>query len=29
VGLIDVLEYKGLAYLSEFPACTHREHQRV
>lgn len=29
VGLIDVLEYKGLAYLSEFPACTHPEHQRV
>jgi hypothetical protein len=29
VGLIDVLEYKGLAYLTEFPACTHPEHQRV
>jgi hypothetical protein len=29
VGLVDVLEYKGLAYLSEFPACTHPEHQRV
>ena len=29
VGLIDVLEYKGLAYLTEFPACTHPEHHRV
>ncbi len=29
VGLIDVLGYKGLAYLSEFPACTHPEHHRV
>ncbi len=29
VGLVDVLEYKGLAYLTEFPACTHPEHQRV
>lgn len=29
VGLIDVLEYKGLAYLSEFPACTHPEHHQV
>jgi hypothetical protein len=28
-GLIDVLEYKGLAYLTEFPACTHPEHHRV
>lgn len=27
IGLIDVLEYKGLAYLSEFPGCTHPEHQ--
>jgi hypothetical protein len=27
VGLIDVLEYQGLAYLSEFPGCTHPEHQ--
>jgi gluconate 2-dehydrogenase gamma chain len=27
VGLIDVLEYKGLDALSEFPGCTHREHQ--
>lgn len=29
VGLIDVLEYKGLAYLTEFPGCTHPEHHRV
>ena len=29
VGLVDVLEYKGIAYLTEFPACTHPEHQRV
>lgn len=28
-GLIDVLEYKGLAYLTEFPGCTHAEHHRV
>lgn len=27
-GLIDNLNYKGLAYLTEFPACTHAEHQR-
>jgi len=27
VGLIDVLDYKGLAFLSEFPGCTHPEHQ--
>ncbi len=27
VGLIDVLEYQGLAFLSEFPGCTHPEHQ--
>jgi gluconate 2-dehydrogenase gamma chain len=27
VGLIDVLEYKGLDYLAEFPGCTHPEHQ--
>jgi glucoside 3-dehydrogenase (cytochrome c) hitch-hiker subunit len=29
VGLIDNLEYKGLAYLTEFPGCTHPEHQRM
>ncbi len=29
VGLVDVLEYKGIAYLTEFPACTHPEHQQV
>lgn len=27
-GLIDNLEYKGLAYLTEFPACAHPEHMR-
>lgn len=27
VGLIDVLEYKGRTYLSDFPGCTHSEHQ--
>ncbi len=27
VGLMDFLEYKGLAFLSEFPGCTHPEHQ--
>ena len=27
VGLIDVLGYKGLAILSDFPGCTHPEHQ--
>lgn len=27
VGLIDVLEYEGLGALSEFPGCTHPEHQ--
>jgi gluconate 2-dehydrogenase gamma chain len=26
IGLMDVLEYKGLAYLSSFPGCTHPEH---
>jgi hypothetical protein len=29
VGLVDVLEYQGIAYLKEFPACTHPEHQHV
>ncbi len=27
-GLIDNLQYQGLAYLTEFPGCTHPEHQR-
>jgi gluconate 2-dehydrogenase gamma chain len=27
VGLVDVLGYKGLAFLTEFPGCTHPEHQ--
>lgn len=26
VGLLDVLEYKGLAYLASFPGCTHPDH---
>ncbi len=26
IGLIDVLEYQGLTYLSSFPGCTHPEH---
>jgi hypothetical protein len=29
VGLIDNLEYKGLAYLTTFPGCDHPEHQKV
>ena len=29
VGLIDVLEYRGNAYLTEFPGCPHPEHRRV
>lgn len=28
-GLVDTLEYKGLAYLTQFPACDHPEHQKV
>jgi hypothetical protein len=28
IGLVQVLEYQGLAYLSEFPGCTHPEHQK-
>ncbi len=28
-GLVDALEYKGLAYLTQFPACDHSEHKRV
>jgi len=27
IGLIDVLEYQGLTYVSDFPGCTHPEHQ--
>ena len=27
IGLIDVLGYKGLSVMSEFPGCTHPEHQ--
>ena len=29
IGMIDVLEYKGNAYLTEFPACNHPEHHKV
>jgi gluconate 2-dehydrogenase gamma chain len=29
IGLLDVLEYKGLTYLPSFPGCTHPEHQRT
>jgi len=29
VGLVDVLQYQGLAYLTEFPACNHPEHKQV
>ncbi len=28
VGMIDNLEYKGLAYLTEFPGCDHPEHHK-
>jgi hypothetical protein len=28
IGLIDVLDYQGMNYLSAFPGCTHPEHQR-
>jgi gluconate 2-dehydrogenase subunit 3-like protein len=27
VGLIDVLNYQGMNYMSEFPGCTHPQHQ--
>ena len=27
IGLIDVLDYQGMNYLTEFPGCTHPEHQ--
>jgi gluconate 2-dehydrogenase gamma chain len=27
IGLVDVLGYQGRAYLTEFPGCTHPEHQ--
>lgn len=27
VGLIDVLNYQGMNYMTEFLGCTHREHQ--
>jgi gluconate 2-dehydrogenase gamma chain len=28
VGLIDVLDFQGMNYTSEFPGCTHPEHQK-
>ena len=28
IGLIDVLDYQGMNYQSEFPGCTHAEHQQ-
>jgi hypothetical protein len=28
-GLIDNLEYKGLAYLTAFPSCDHPEHKKA
>jgi hypothetical protein len=28
-GLVDALEYKGLAYLTQFPACDHAGHKMV
>lgn len=28
MGLVQVLEYQGLAYLTEFPGCIHPEHQK-
>jgi len=27
IGLIEVLDYQGMDYKSEFPGCTHPEHQ--
>jgi len=27
LGLVDVLGYKGLTFLTEFPGCAHSEHQ--
>lgn len=27
IGLLEVLEYKGLSFLTSFPGCTHPEHQ--
>jgi hypothetical protein len=29
MGLVDNLEYKGLAYLTEFPGCNHPEHHTL
>ena len=27
IGLIDVLDFQGMNYMSQFPGCTHPEHQ--
>jgi hypothetical protein len=27
IGLVDVLGYRGRTFLTEFPGCTHPEHQ--
>jgi hypothetical protein len=29
IGLVDVLRYQGIAYLTHFPACTHAEHRNI
>ena len=29
VGLVESLQYQGIAYLTEYPACTHPEHRKV
>jgi hypothetical protein len=29
VGLVDVLEYQGIGYLTDFPACTHPDHAEI
>jgi hypothetical protein len=29
VGLVDVLGYKGIAYLTEFPGCDHPDHHTI
>jgi hypothetical protein len=29
VGLVNVLEYKGIAYLTEFPGCSHPDHHTI
>jgi len=29
IGLVDVLEYQGNAYLTEFPGCSHPQHAEI